>query len=401
MSDWNTTQLTFGSSEQRFHAHSYYDIPVIDGQDRRVLAHCMHFAGRHPTGDDRVDIGLVELASPGSWRQIGKSRAWSWQQGPMAQWVAGGPWLVFNDREAGGRDGDRFVARLLNADSGEARTLPRAVYAVDGHGTFALSLNLARLETLRPGYGYADGAYAGLAARAPSADGIWRLQLDGSRLDGSRETLLLSLERAVAFLLERLPLRQRWRHRLARFHYWFNHIKISPDGCRFTVKLRWRRRGQPWNNRMGVSLTAAVDGTDLRLLADATSHVIWLNAQEAYFWRAGELALFADTSPTGRRVRAIAPGLVDQNVHFRHVPPHAARTLGQAVFDTPYQKTVRVVQYEDTTGAHRTIARFANHVPARGPFRCDLHPVPTSDGRHLVVTSLQDGGRQIYRLSQG
>ena len=38
--------------------------------------------------------------------------------------------------------------------------------------------------------------------------------------------------------------------------------------------------------------------------------------------------------------------------------------------------------------------------PKSGPFRCDLHPNPSPDGRKVVVTSLDDGGRQMYLLAR-
>lgn len=389
MSAWQLTQLTFGSDRGLFHAHSYYDIPVIDGPGRRIVAHRLRFIERQPTPEDAIEVGLVDVDRPGSWTALGESRAWSWQQGPMAQWIAGGPRLVWNDR-----DGDRFVARLVDVERGTLRTLPAPVYAVDPEGRFALSLNMARLDALRPGYGYAGGSGALLEQACPGHDGVWRLPLAG----GAPE-LILPLERAVRFLRTRLGLRRRLRHLLARYHYWFNHAKISPDGQRFTMKLRWRRRGGPWFEAMGVSLTCGVDGSDLRLLADATSHVIWLDEKLAYCWRKGEVALFEDRAPAGVRVGAVAPGLIDSNAHIRHLPSRAPGGRRLFLFDTPYREQVELRLHDPVAGTATEIARFAGHVPARGPFRCDLHPCPSADGARIVVTSPQDGGRQLYVLT--
>ncbi len=391
MDDWHLTQLTFGSDQARYHSHSYYDVPVVDAPGRRIVAHRVGFTERQPTPDDTIELGIVDADQPGSWQPLGESRAWSWQQGPLAQWVAGGPRLVWNDR-----DEERFVARLVDTDSGTRHTLPLPVYTVAPDGRFALSLNMARLNTLRPGYGYAGGSSARLDERHPADDGVWRVDLE----EATEPELILPLAQAVSFLRGMLPWWQRLRHDAGRYAYWFNHAKISPDGKRFTIKLRWRRLAGSWSDRMGVSLTCGVDGNDLRLLADATSHVIWLNATQAYFWRRGEVALFEDHAPRGVRQQAIAPQLIDSNVHIRHLPPDATATPTSFVLDTPYREVVDLCLYDPTTSQQRQIAQFSGHVPVRGPFRCDLHPCPSADGNRIIVTSLQDGGRQIYVLTR-
>ncbi|MES1925702.1 hypothetical protein [Salinisphaera sp. T31B1] len=386
MTDWQLEQLTEGSAERRFHAHSYYDIRVFDSTSRYVVAYRTSFVERTPLIDDRVDIGIVDTDDAGCWTTIGESRAWSWQQGPMAQWIPGRQEVIWNDRENG-----RFVARVHDVASGHTRTLPRPVYAVDPEAGFGLSLNMARLDALRPGYGYVGGRGAQLRRRRSRSDGVWRCDL------ASGDTrLILTLDRAVRFLYTQLGWRGYIRHLRARYSYWFNHVKLSPDGQRFTVKLRFRRRGPngQWNDRMGVSLTCGVDGRDLRLLTDATSHVIWLDNEHLYLWRIDGFYLYRDQAPRGERVRQIAAGTLGKNAHVRYFPDSAERF----VFDTPYQQTIDLLTYDESEGVSSRIAQFGNHRPEAGPYRCDLHPCPSPDGHKILVTSLQDGGRQLYLL---
>ena len=386
MTEWALSQLTFGSAEGVFHAHSYYDIPVFDGGGSRILAHRMTFEGRQPRPADVIGIEIVHADAPGSQRPLGESSAWSWQQGPMAQWIAGGPRVVWNDRE-----GSRAVGRLYNTATGDRRTLPAPVYATDPAGRFALCLNMARLDALRPGYGYPGCDGARLDEQHPKDDGVWRLDLATGEA-----RLALPLDEAVRFFKARLGWRARLRHAARRFVYWFNHAKISPDGQRFTVKLRWRATGGPWNESMGVSLTCGCDGDDLRLLADATSHVIWLDSARLYFWREDGVVLYEDASPFGRLLGRIAPGLITENVHIRHFPDDSETF----VFDTPYRETIDLILHHARSGTDQRLTTFGNHRPARGPFRCDLHPCPSPDGRRIAVTSLQDGGRQLYVLTR-
>ena len=401
MTGWTRRQLTFGSERGVVHAHSYYDIPVFDTAGNRIAAlRHDHPASRHPGPADAVEVGLVEADRPGSWHPLGRSTAWSWQQGPMAQWVpaadGAGERLVWNDREGG-----RFVARLLDPSSGGGPlTLPMPVYAVMPGGRSGLSVNMARLQVLRPGYGYAVEEEAPGMPRRPEDDGIWQVPFDGGA-----PRLLLPLARAVDFLLARLPAADRLRHRLLPYHYWFNHVKIAPGGGRFTVKLRWRRRGGPWSGRMGVSLTCDTGGgRDLRLLGRATSHVIWLDDTRLYYFDEGrrDMPLVEDTAPAGTRRGLIGGGLA-ANVHLRHLPP--APPAGGAlppriVYDTPYREAPELWEAGPDGADRRRIAAFSNHRPAKGPFRCDLHPVPDAAGDRLVVTSTEDGGRQIHLLER-
>ncbi|MGF1607124.1 MAG: hypothetical protein ACFB22_12390 [Rhodothalassiaceae bacterium] len=383
MTQTGADQLTHGSADGVFHSHSYYDVPVFDESSRLLCAHRLRMTGHHPGPQDGVEIGVIDLTDR-QWQRVGESHAWSWQQGPLTQWLPHGPRLVWNDREAGA-----IVARLMDLDSGRLLTLERPVYALDPAGEFALSVDMLRLNEVRPGYGYpASHPMQGLAAR-PKDNGIWRMPLNGG---ASR--LILSLAEAVDFLLSKLSLRQKLHHWRQAYLYWFNHVKLSPDGQRFTVKLRFRSRDRSkgWNDQMGYSLTADVTGGDLRLLAHGTSHVIWLDQKHLYLWQRDGAYVYEDARPVGRRQRALAPGLICDNAHIRHLPaaPH------RFVFDIPYRPQVDLMIYDDQTGESRQLAQFDNHDPPRGPFRCDLHPNPDRTGQTVCVTSLHDGGRQIY-----
>lgn len=84
------------------------------------------------------------------------------------------------------------------------------------------------------------------------------------------------------------------------------------------------------------------------------------------------------------------------NVHMRHFPNNP----DQFIFDMPYRETIDLFTYDSTQNESKKIASFDNHKPKRGQYRCDLHPCPSPDGRKIVVTSMEDGGRQIYLLKK-
>ena len=358
---------------------------MLDETGRRAVAFESSIAERWMTPEDGIAVGLVHL-DRGGFEPVGRSHAWSWQQGPMAQFHPSGRQVFWNDREEG-----QFVARLLDLESGLVRTLPRPVYAVDPAGAFALGVNMARLDEARPGYGYTGGTGAGLDESAPEQDGVWRMDLQSGTA-----ALILPLARAHAALMDYLDGQERDEHAAADRIYWFNHVKLSPGGRRFTAKFRWRDRGPKvrWNGTMGVSVTCASDGADLRILARGTSHVMWLDESRLYGWHQSEkqLALFEDTAPRGTKLRAVLPETITQNVHIRHLQDDPDTW----VLDTPYKERVEIGLLDVERERRTDIAAFSNHVPNHGPFRCDLHPVPSRDGRRIVVTSLHDGGRQLY-----
>jgi len=387
---WIRTKLTRGSKSGKYHSHACYDIPVFDSESRLLAGHSVNFAERRPEPGDSIDIGYIDLEGNKSWKKAGESTAWSWQQGAMSQWLPKTRTLVWNDRENG-----RFVSRLHSVDSGETNTLSHPVYAVDPSGKFVLSLNMARLDHVRPGYGYPGGDGHLMNELKPKNDGVWQIDPETGE-----EKLLLSLADGARFLLSQLRIRQRVSRFLRRYLYWFNHVKISPDGKRFTVKLRFRPRdlSKGWNEHMGVSLTCGTDGSDLRLLEQATSHVIWFDEKHLYFWQQKKegLFLYRDDPSGGVKCKQIAPELITNNVHIRHFPDNP----DMFIFDTPYRETIDLFTYDANRKKSKKIDSFHNHKPKRGQFRCDLHPCPSPDGEKIVVTSLEDGGRQIYLLTR-
>lgn len=392
MSEWSVSQLTTGSERRLYHSHSYYDIPVFNAAGSQIVAYKTNFQGRQPAPDDEIAIGVVDIRSGEGFCPLASSTAWSWQQGPLAQWVAGGPRIVFNRR---GSDG--FQAQIIDSATGDTAILPRTVYAVAPDGNTFFGLNMRRLEHLRPGYGYATGQALRIDDPAPSDDGVWRIDQMGEA------TLLLSIARIRDAYLQSASLFEKTRHRASGYLYWLNHLKLSPDGARFTVKLRWRRARGRWTDSQSVSVTGAVDGADVAVLGRGLSHVMWLNERSLYGWQNGRVILFQDNPGAGDPV-VVSPGLIRQNVHLRHLPPVSSPRLDEAVFDTPYRETVELIHYRRGDGAgtarHQIIASFNNHVPATGPFRCDLHPCPSPAGDRIVVTSLADGGRQLYLVER-
>jgi hypothetical protein len=370
-------KLTHGP---RHHWFGYYDKYEFDLSDRRLLGMEVDFEHRSPSGNDEIRIGVMDRDKGYAWRQIGTSRAWSWQQGCMLQWRPGRETeVLWNDRSA-----DRHVCHILDVESGAQRTLDHPVYTLSPDGKTALTLDFRRINDTRPGYGYAGLPDPNVDKLAPEDSGIWRVDLD----TGDAE-LILSLAQVTA-----IP----YAHEdLSNAKHWFNHLLFNPDGSRFVFLHRWRPdrgRGRWRNSRM---FTANPDGSELRLVTDgegrAISHFIWRDPQHLNVWVGCRKAFTILPDDGSERMEVL---LECNDGHQSYLPG------GEwMVYDHyPYQTGDRPLNLLHVpTGRQFEIGRFESPPQYTGEWRCDLHPRHSRDGNSLVIDSAHESdGRQMYML---
>jgi len=360
------------------HFFGYYDKPPWDASGRLVLAHEAEFNDRPPTAEDPVGIGVVHTEEGARFERLATGWAWNWQQGAMAQWHPADPERLFvhNDRREGA-----FVGVVRSVDSGEVRAYDRPIYALAPDGRQAFSLSFARLQTHRPGYGYAGVADPWAADPAPDEDGLWRIDLDSGASD-----LMVS----VGQLARRDP-REDMR---GAFHY-LNHIQVSPGGRRLAFFHIWRTGETSWQVRL---YTVRLDGSDLGCLLDTgkVSHYDWLDDARLLVWArepgGGDRFLLCDTE-TGER-RVFGEGVLTEDGHCTFSPDRRW-VLNDTYPDRYDLRTLMLVRWPD--GRRTDIARL--HSPKSrwwGEIRCDLHPRWSRDGRRVCVDSVHDGTRQMY-----
>ena len=366
----------------RHHWFGYYDKLEFDPGSRYVLGMQVDFEHRSPRPDDVIGIGMVDIQSGDRWIELGKSRAWGWQQGCMLQWIPGSDSeVIWNDRQ-----GDRFVAHILNMKTRKRRTLPAPVYALSPDGKWAISTDFSRLNDCRPGYGYAGIADPGKDTTAPGDNGIWRIDLASGQRD-----LLISYAAAA-----RIPYE---KGGLERAKHWFNHLLVSPDGSRFIFLHRWRgpEHGRSWETRM---FTANADGTDLYILDPygKTSHFIWRDPQHVLAWawhpsHGDKFYLYRDRS---RQVEAVAPDVMTVNGHCTYLPGN------QWILNDTYpdkNRNQNPYLYNVSTGRRYALGHFHSPPEYQGEWRCDTHPRFSPEGKQVVIDSPHGGnGRQLYLI---
>lgn len=348
------------------HWFGYYDKDELDPGGRYLLGMETGFENRLPEPGEAVKVGMVDLQDGNRWIELGESHAWCWQQGCMLQWRPGSDHeVVWNDRE-----GDRFVARVLDVNTRKLRTLPRALGTISPDGKLALCEDFSRLRDFRAGYGYAGIPDPFANETAPSGIGVWRMDME------SGDTrLLVSLADLV-----RIP----YPNQKSGDKHYVNHLQWSPDGKRFLLFDRWSGPGQPTR-----VFTLGADGTDLRLLsAGGASHYMWRYPENVLIW-AGAYKLYKDDGS------GIAQKTLWQadNGHQSYIPG----TNNEWLVSDSYQHHLYL--HHLPTGTFILLGHFPQDKAYAGEWRCDLHPRVSRDGKWVFFDSPHGGnGRQIYRV---
>lgn len=376
-------QITRGP---KFHWFGYYDKFQFDPTGRYVLGMEVDFEHRSPRPDDVIRVGMVDLADGDRWIELGSSRAWCWQQGCMLQWLPGSKReVLWNDRE-----GDRFVARVLDVSTGRQRTIPAPVYALSPDGAWGVSPDFRRVNDCRPGYGYAGLPDPHRDESAPADSGIFHVDLKSGA-----SKLVVSLADAA-----RLPFA---KGDLSKAKHWFNHLLVNTDGTRFEYLHRWREGTmQGFVTRM---MTAAPDGTDRRVVdpSGATSHFIWRDRDHILAWsrhasHGDAFYLFEDRE--GGRVEVVGRGVMTVNGHCTYLPGNQwilcdTYPQGKDRLQSPYL-------FHVASGRRVWLGHF--HLPKEytGEWRCDTHPRFSPDGRQVCIDSPHTGqGRQLFVIDVG
>ncbi len=365
-----------------FHWFGYYDKLQFDPTGRYVLGNHVMFEGRKPKPDDTIQVGMIDTEDNDRWIHLGESKAWSWQQGCMLQWIPGTTsQVIWNDRE-----GDHFVSHVLDVNTGKRRTLPAPIYSLSPNGKWAIYTDFSRLEKSRPGYGYAGVPDPNEAVSIPKNSGVWRLDL----VSGEHR-LLLSIADADA-VNDGISKRGTAKQRL-------EHLLISPDGSRFCFLHRWdvRENSDAFVTRL---VTAKADGTDMYSLDPygKTSHFIWRDPEHilAWSWHPSGGDGFYVYKDRTRDVEQIGAGIMPENGHCTYLSGN------QWILNDTYPDKQRLQHpflYQIKTGKRFPLGDFRTPPEYTGEFRCDTHPRSSRNGLKVTIDSPHGGnGRQIYLL---
>lgn len=384
------------------HWFGYYDKQQFDLSNTKVLTNEVAFEHRTPHSDDKIAVGYVDTANRDRWVELGHSTAWGWQQGCMLQWrpataaeaTVRGQEIVWNDRSQ-----DQYVCRVKNIKTGKERVFPRPIYTLSANGRYALSADFARIQRMRPGYGYVGLRSDCYEDKAPEDAGIWRMDMETGD-----SKLVFSLADAAAIDHQGQSLRQKWNY--------FNHVLISPDSERFIVLHRWRdsigtgSNAEPTGRFHTRMFTVNADGSERYILDPDghTSHFIWRDSNQVCAWtkpkdRPSAFYVFTDRT---REIQRVGEGVMEVNGHNTYVPETDWEWILNDTY--PDRKTRNQTPYLYHVPSHRRVDLGHFHLPPKysGEWRCDTHPRCSNDGRTVSIDSPHTGsGRQIHLIDIG
>lgn len=358
----------------------YFDKCPWDVSGRFLLALRCGFMDRPPQPDDTVTIHTIDTEQNNRATQIGQSNVFCWQQSNMLQWLPGdhSQHIIFNDRSE-----SRFFSRILDTTTLESRRVDAPVYCLNPDGRRALSLNFARLNTLRPGYGYAGASDPWAHMDHPDDDGIYLVNLETNQT-----TLIIS----NASLLKNFHAPQ-YEGRTS----WFNHLLWNPSGTRFAFLQRCANPDPSRTKNFTRFFTANADGSDIYLLNadEMTSHYTWQDDATiiAYAGRFGAGWHYFQFRDKTQTYELIGHDVFDADGHCS--PDASGRWM---LTDTyPREDNCRILMlYDRKEHIRYDLGRF--HAPPEfaAPLRCDLHPRWSRDHRHICFDSLHEGFRGMY-----
>lgn len=375
----------------KFHWFGYYDKLQFDPTGRYLLGMEVDFEGRSPQPGDSVKIGLIDTARGDRWTELGSSQAWGWQQGCMLQWVPGSRTeVIWNDL-----DGDHYVARVFDVKTRKIRTLPKAIYALSPDGRWGIGTEFSRINDLRPGYGYAPLRDPFFDEKAPSAIGLYRIDLKTGE-----SNLLFSLAEAAALPHNGQDVRD-------HFH-WFNHLLVNTDGSRITFLHRWRTKRE---DRQVMARTAFVtrmitmnpDGSEPFVIDPSgyTSHFVWRDPSHlcAYTRPAGMPQQFYVLEDRTGKIEPIRSEKMPVNGHQTYLPGRNNEWLLNDNYANAQHRDQVPFLYHLPTDRRIDLGRFPAGETYVGEWRCDLHPRSSPDGTKVCIDSTHGGnGRQLYLI---
>lgn len=363
----------------------YYDLCPMDPKQERLLALRVPLGARAGGRGPAAEIGFFRLAEEETvFTVIGQTRAWCWQQGSRLRWMPGSEEAVFTNSH----DGNHHAGLVLEAGSGrQIRAYDHPIYDISPCGHWGLTLNFARLERLRPGYGYNDLPDSSSGQTSPFDDGVFLIDMESGAAK-----LLLSLEEA-ANLSPHASMS-------GAIHY-FNHLSWNHDGSRFLVFHIWEKAGE----RRAIRVIIGDRHGNFQLLTNGThvSHYWWLDNRRILLYST------PPEMPEGYYLYTVDGKLYDDGSfeHFTGVMPQGdghpslAPDGRSLVTDTLPGRTAERGLYLHDMHSKRLHKAAAFYSPLRysGPERCDLHPRWSPDSRSIIVDSADAGRRQLAVLN--
>ena len=366
-------KITRVSPDDAQYFFGYFDKSPWNSRSE-LLAHRATISHRQPRYGEAAQVGFLK---DGKFTAFAETLAWCWQQGSMLQWFSDDE-VIFNDLQD-----DHYVSHIYNVKSGKiTRTYDRAIYCLAPDRSYALSLDFARLDRERPGYGYTGIWHQGLLNAAPNDDGVWKIDLKTGK-----STLLLSIRQ----LRDTFP-----AHGIYDNTIWVNHLLVSR---RFVFLMRYRKvQGSSAMSWETIMITSDSDGKNLHPLNNEgmSSHHSWISNDQvmsySHRYQYGyQYYIYRDQTFDAE---PLVPGKFWGD-------GHCTESLdGKWVLTDSYpwpgnnMRSLYLLRKSD--GTVYELGRFFADPSLPNPARCDLHPRLSADNKTVCFDSVHEGYRGVY-----
>lgn len=357
----------------------YYDISPFHESTTRILA-CKVSSKKRHSNSLHMDLGWYDTSSPDVFHKTAETQTWCWQQGARLQWVpkAGTNAVLYNTLCNG-----HTASVVKDVKNGNILyEFPMPTYALDASGKRALSLDFARLQRLRPGYGYGNIPELSPTVTIPADNGLFLVTPD------NEPRLILSLENAC---------HHQPSPTMASACHYFNHPCWTPSGSRLMVFHIWVT---PDGTRRTRLLTLDATGDNVRVLTheDHVSHYWWVDDSTLllYATHGGRQGYFMVRDEAGALPEPYLPHTLPSSDGH----PSFCRADTLLVGDTlPGARPERNLWVANpSAGTLTQLGSFYSPPNLSGEHRCDLHPRWNADGTRIAIDTAHTGKRSMIIL---
>jgi len=372
---------------------NYFGINAWSPDNRYLLVLETDIKDKLPDGVP-CTLGLVDLEGGNRFVPVMETRTWNFQEAAMAHWLPNEPdTFVVNDL----RDG-KFVAVVRNWRTGRERVYPFPVSAVSEDGSWALSINYARLYLTRPDYGYhGEGQDPRSGVVFPEDDGLWRVDLRTGEAKlivscaAVKDMVPAVGESGMSYICHTVISKD-----MKRVYFLSRSVDRSMAGVKHFQGVNWQT----------TAFTCNADGTNIRRCFPdgwGSSHFNWkpaLSERDARTmivtckWLDKVYTHVEFTVGEEDYPRQVGGREMSFDGHCIYSPDGNFIT-GDGYWDGKFYRHWKMVRLADNKV--RSIGDFFVPEPYRDIYcRCDLHPRWRPDGRQLGFNSVHEGSRQVY-----
>ena len=374
---------------------NYFGINAWSPDNRYLLTLETDIKDELPDGRP-CTLGLVDLQDGNRFVPVMETRTWNFQEAAMAHWLPNEPdTFVVNDL----RDG-KFVAVVRNWRTGRERVYPFPVSAVSEDGSWALSINYARLYLTRPDYGYhGEGQDPRSGVVFPEDDGLWRVDLRTGEAKlivscaAVKDMVPAVGESGMSYICHTVISKD-----MKRVYFLSRSVDRSMAGVKHFQGVNWYT----------TAFTCNADGSNIRRCFPdgwGSSHFNWkpaLSERDARtmivtckwldkIYTHVEFTVGEEDYP-----RQVGGSEMNFDGHCIYTPD-GQFVSGDGYWDENFNRHWKMVRLADNK--IRDLGSFFVPEPYRNVYcRCDLHPRWRKDGRQLAFNSVHEGSRQVYLI---